>query len=90
MSKIAVPVNRRVKNMAGDARLYRLNEPLNGYDYVVVSAVDERPARRLCETYIFGSDYLGQIGNWGELAGSYQGGSDHEEALRRAGYEVAK
>lgn len=89
MSKVAVPVNRRVRGMAGDARLYRLNEPLNGYQYVVVSAVDERPAHRLHETYIFGADHTGKVIDWGELEGSYKGGTDHEEALRGAGYEVA-
>lgn len=90
MSKVAMPVNRRVRNMAGDARLYRLNEPLDGFQYVVVSAVDDRPTHRLHETYIFGSDHTGQILSWGELKGSYKGGADHDEALRGAGYEVAK
>lgn len=90
MSKIAVPVKRRVRNMQGDARLYRLNEPLDGHTYVVVSAIDERPAFRIHETYIFGADHAGNIKSWGELEGSYKGGTDHEEALRRAGYEVAK
>ena len=89
MSKVAMPVGRRVRGMAGDARLYRLNEPLGGYQYVVVSAVDERPAYRVYETYIFGADHTGKVLHWGELEGSYKGGADHEEALRGAGYEVA-
>jgi hypothetical protein len=88
MSKVAVPVNRCVRNMSGDARLYRLNEPLNGYTYVVVSAIDERPACRVHETYIFGAQHTGEVADWGVLEGSYKGGTDHEEALRRAGYEV--
>lgn len=88
MSKVATQVDRRVRGMAGDARLYRLNEPLSGHLYVVVSAVDERPAYRVHETYIFGADHTGKVTDWGELPGSYKGGTDHEAALRNAGYEV--
>ena len=40
------------------------------------------------ETFIFGANGAGEIIDWGELEGSYQGGSDHALALRNAGYEV--
>ena len=97
----------------GDQRLYRVHPPLEGHDYVVVSAVgdDARPlelaensilvlaglaghllgkeldyGNRGVETFIFPSDNTGEVVDWGELPGSFQGRADHAEALRRAGY----
>jgi len=67
----------------GDVRLYRLSEPLNGYLYVTVSAVDHgRP-----ETYIFGADADGNRVS-SELPGSTPGVLDHDAALGSAGYSV--
>lgn len=69
--------------------LYRLEPPIVVDDrviaHVVVSAnvVMGRP-----ETYIFSANAEGKILDWGELEGSFQGGLDHEEALRGAGYLV--
>jgi hypothetical protein len=53
--------------------------------HVVVSAatINGRP-----ETYIFEASPDGQILDWTEMGGSFQGGLDHAEALRNAGYEV--
>jgi|GEM_PF-2897919 len=93
MSKAARRVDRRVRNMTGDARLYYLSEPLEGNTYVIVSAIDERGTGRpyaAHETYIFGANAHGKVTDWGQLRGSYQGGMDHEAALRRAGYEVTE
>lgn len=72
-------------NGAGDGRVYRLDPPLNGVDYVWVSATSTYSGP---ETYIFASDADGAVLDWGELPGSFRGGLDHAEALRGAGYEV--
>lgn len=98
----------------GKQRLYELDEPLDGYTTVIVSAVgDDAPvspelkltsemagmagsilgaemdySRTDSETFIFGANGAGEIIDWGELEGSYQGGSDHARALRNAGYEI--
>jgi hypothetical protein len=89
---------RHLANFTGDARLYRLDPPLsidNGWDedtkgcvaeYVVVSATHAMFSGP--ETYIFPADADGNVTNWGELAGSYRGGLDHEAALSGAGYEA--
>jgi hypothetical protein len=82
---------RRLAGFKGDARLYRL-DPAISYDeqqgqtteHVIVSAA----ARTGPETYIFPADADGRIASWGELQGSFQGGFDHAEALRGAGYEI--
>ena len=66
-------------------RCYALSEPLDGYRFVVVSALHHKDGP---ETYIFPSDDKGEIFDWGELTGSYRGGTDHAEALRRAGYVI--
>jgi len=76
----------------GSAALYKLSEPIasygepeNGYEYVVVSAVDNAYAT---ETYIFGSSESGRVSDWTELPGSVRGVYDHTVALNHAGYEV--
>lgn len=89
---------RDLEGFSGDARLFRLSEPV-GYDrdcdtweftkrteFVVVSAaiVFGGP-----ETYIFPANEDGEILNWAELGGSEQGILDHWEVLRNAGYEPA-
>lgn len=95
MTKTATLVRTNLPHAAGEQHLYRLDPPLRevtsdsmrGYhEYVVVSAVDVfgRP-----ETYIFPADSEGEITSWGELEGSFQGGWDHEQALRNAGYTIA-
>jgi hypothetical protein len=79
----------------GDARLYRCDPPMAGaYDYdtdtneptthVIVSAAVVPYSGP--ETYIFPATEDGKIASWGELPGSYRGGLDHAEALKRAGY----
>jgi len=77
---------KELPGWAGDARLYRLSEPLEGHEYVVVSATDVVFSGP--ETYIFASDADGEVTNWGELDGSFRGAKDHEAALAGAGYAV--
>lgn len=67
-------------------QLYRLDPPLEGHEYVVVSAATVLGEP---ETYIFAADPDGTITDWVELDGSFKGALDHEAALRGAGYEVA-
>lgn len=87
---------RKLTNMQGDASLYKLSEPLDGNEYVVVSALNLEvslgmilPEWQKAETYIFPADESGEVVDWGELAGSQKGTLDHAVALRDAGYEVA-
>lgn len=89
-----------LSGFAGDARLYRVEPPVryaHEYDadwnpvyadtaYVIVSAVTVEYSGP--ETYIFPANEEGKVVSWEELTGSYRGGLDHTEALRRAGYTV--
>lgn len=69
----------------GDARLYRLDEPLDGNEFVIVSGISNEFG---IETYIFGANEEAEITDWAELEGSFQGDIDHERALENAGYDV--
>lgn len=68
--------------------LYKMDPPLEGAAWVVVSAADVMFSGP--ETYIFPADEDGHITDWFELDGSYRGGLDHEHALALAGYTVAQ
>lgn len=78
--------------LAGHASLYRLSEPLEGHEFVVVSAVttDRSFTRRASEpeTYLFPADESGAITDWLKLPGSQKGTLEHADALRDAGYEI--
>ena len=67
-----------------DARLYRLDPPLNETDYVVSSAIEFRHGR---ETLVFAADEAGECLSWGELGGKY-GTLDHAAALASIGYRI--
>lgn len=67
-------------------KLYKLNVPHEGFDYVLVSSVLTPISGP--ETFIFGANSEGEIKNWMELTGSYVGGLEHETALNGAGYEI--
>lgn len=88
MKKIAVhiPENDRTSQSGAQQRTYRVNPPLEGNEYVVVSAVVAMFSGP--ETYIFPADKNGKITSFGELEGSYRGGMSHESALGNAGYEI--
>jgi hypothetical protein len=91
---------RQVDGWRGDARLYRLSEPIvynEGDDdegvtsYVIVSAVDFPSLfGQVTETYIFPANEDGTTINFGELDGSFKDGCDHELALEGAGYAIAE
>jgi hypothetical protein len=98
--KTATFVKDVSENFTGEAKLYRLSDPIE-YDkpwddedntpaklaeYVVVSATVALFSGP--ETYIFPTDENGDVLDWGELDGSYRGGLDHNKALSRAGYAV--
>jgi hypothetical protein len=72
-----------LSGFTGEAALYKLSEPLDTYDYVVVSTASVWGA---IETYIFGSNEKGEVLSWSELDGSERGIYDHEKALENAGY----
>lgn len=80
----------------GVAHLFRLDPPLSGHEYVVVSALEapqhdpKAPGgiRMGAETFIFGADQTGALTGAPELPGSTRGTLDHREALLGAGYEV--
>ena len=90
---------RNLDGFTGHASLYKLDEEIGycadwnepgkfaGYTrYVVVSATDVMPGGP--ETYIFPADEDGNVLNWQEMTGSYRGGLDHAEALRRMGATI--
>lgn len=84
----------------GDMRLYRLSTPVNYSEYgadsqsavmrteyvLVVTVCSETFS--LAETLIYPANENGRFLSRVELPGSYRGGLDHAEALRRAGYTV--
>lgn len=76
---------RRLRGWAGDARLYRMTPPLEGKEYVVVSAVMSDFSGP--ETAIFPSNENGSFG-MPQLDGGIDGALDHVAALANAGYEV--
>lgn len=82
----ATRIDTPLPDFSGNAALYRLDPPMDGVEHVIVSAIDGSWAT---ETYIFPADPSGEVTDWGELSGSYKGGTDHAEALRGAGYEIA-
>lgn len=85
---------RDLDGFTGHASLYKLDEEI-GYcagrfeghtRYVVVSATSAMLSGP--ETYIFPADEDGNVLDWSELTGSYRGGLDHAEALRRMGATI--
>jgi hypothetical protein len=94
--KTATFVKHQTSRSGADQRLYRVSPEVtwggwsddvaaNRSDHVVVSAV---VAYSGPETFIFPADENGKVIDFGELQGSFQGGLDHNEALRGSGYEV--
>ena len=90
--------NPNESHLTGDARLYELSEPVeySFYDhetdqrgrldtsYVIVSGVGTMCSGE--ETYIFPANESGTVLAWRELPGSFQGHTDHTEALAGMGY----
>jgi hypothetical protein len=100
MKKIATFVKHLKEGFQGDARLYRVEPPIeqehwdfvkekrviSKYDYVVVSAAVVMGDGP--ETYIFGADEQGTVLCWNELEGSFRGELNHEKALAGAGFTI--
>lgn len=80
---------RPLLDWVGEVAVYDLEIPLEGYRYVVVSALSEGLPKP--ETFIFGADGPeGLVNDWRELPGSLQGDMDHAAALARAGYVLVQ
>ena len=91
------------KTSKGEMRLYKLSVPQpygrclwdedvekTYTEYVMVSAIYVAFDTGRPETYIFPADKDGKIMGWGEMDGSFQGGYNHERALRNAGFKVVE
>jgi hypothetical protein len=87
---------KSLDNFRGEAFLFRMEPPLESYDYVVVSAINPKIMEGMGqfkdlfqpETYIFGARPDGTVLAWEELPGSFQGAMDIPRALAQAGYEI--
>lgn len=94
VEKVATLVRTIEDNSEQTKELFRCYPPMpyvldgvNHYcKYVIVSAVD----RYVCETYIFRSDEDGNVVDWGELEGSFQGEKNVDQALANAGYLISR
>ena len=99
MTQITVTFVRKLPDWRGDARLYKLSEPV-GYDrdcetgkyagttdHVAVSAADVMFSGP--ETYVFPADAEGEVLDWGAMDGSFRGALDHERAIREAEWVLA-
>ncbi len=81
-----------IKDMASRTatqKLYRMDPPHEGHEYVAASGVQSAFDTMMPETYLFGADADGKITSYSELDGSFRGSVDHEEAIREAGYKVS-
>ena len=102
--KTATFVKEMHDNFRGNARLYKLSDPLINesygaarrveYNHVVVSAAIRHWTPYIDysgpETLIFGADKNGKVLEWLELPGSFRGALDHVRALHDAGYEIVE
>jgi hypothetical protein len=79
-------IARKIKRVAGigEKILWELCPPLEGYGFIITSAVINPYSG--AETYIFPANSQGEMLGWLELKGSYRGGLSHSAALIRAGY----
>ena len=83
----ATKVLEQISESGAEQKCYRLSESIKVDDgketnYVIVSAV---VAYSGPETYIFPSNELGEITDYGELEGSFRGALNHEQALKGLG-----
>lgn len=74
---------RNMVEMRGDKKLWKLSPPLEGYTYVITSAINNSIAH---ETFIFPANKDGLTIDWRELKGSTRNTTNHEKALNNAGY----
>lgn len=85
----ATRIGTDIGGYAGVAHHYRLSEPLDGHDLVVVFAVD-MPGTQHDETVIVGAREDGSAHLMNRLPGSLVGWADHEKALQLAGYSLGE
>ena len=91
---------RTLDGFTGEARLYRVtgdpgelvryqdeNDEACVTAYVIVSATTVAGTP---ETYIYPSSNDGQILSWTELAGSFKGALDHDQAIAGAGWALSE
>ena len=81
-------LQKLTKGFRGDARLYQLDPPLDGNEFVVVSGIDKAIDTLKPETFIFKANGKGEVLDWLELPGSFEGSVDHVKALEGAGYTI--
>lgn len=85
---------KKLDNFRGEAWLFRMEPPYEEHDYVIVSAIDLQLVRLVryggSETYMFAATPQGDVKDWHELPGSFQGDKDIPRALRNAGYEIVE
>lgn len=90
-----VPGNKEqpllTKSQNDECRLYELSEPIEyapgkETDFVLVAAINGVITGP--ETHIYPGRFDGSILEWADMPGSFQGGMDCEEAIRRAGWQV--
>jgi hypothetical protein len=90
-----VPRNKEqpllAKSQNDECRIYELSEPIEyapgkETDFVLVAAMNGVITGP--ETHIYAARFDGSILDWAERPGSFQGGMDCEEAIRRAGWQL--
>lgn len=81
-------IKKLTKNFRGDVRLYKLDPPIDGSEFVAVSGIHCALDTGRPETFIFKADGEGNITDWLELEGSFRGAVDHARALEGAGYTI--
>jgi hypothetical protein len=85
-------LKKGAKSLNDECRIYELSEsveyaPGKKTDFVIVTAINGVITGP--ETHIYPARFDGSVLDWAEMPGSFQGGMDCEEAIRRAGWQVA-
>lgn len=85
MKKIAKQLKISFSPAAAEQRLWKLDPPFNGNEFVITSAVitSSEP-----ETLIFAADKSGKVTDWFELSGSIRGSLDHLTCISNLGYAI--
>jgi hypothetical protein len=78
----------KMQDWTGEAYRYRMEPPLEGHAYVIVSATVVMMSGP--ETYIFPAEEDGEPTSFGELDGSKRGTLSHVDVLSALGYEVVR
>jgi hypothetical protein len=86
---------KEADGFAEHAELFRLERPAEtrcgiNFQFIVVSTLKCALDTGLPETYIFPTYSNGEVLDWRELEGSFQGAMDISKALRDGGYEEVR